>query len=354
MPNLIGTYVSLEEYKSSLVSCLSRELCNSTEVLVLVPFAGANRQTSPNTKVVKTAVEVLLDLGHKVTVAFNPEVSTEIDRYYRNSSVNVTDLTHEHFIFSSGIADTKTPTMLMPDKTRPSVLKRIAVAECSYEAEAILPILTPTPSASFTIAGAVYSLLSVLPTSIIGRILLEASSNRHGVALSEIYSLFSFKMLGVVYDLHTYFDFCNGKQLEKHSDYVVFAQDCIAGDAYISELFGWPSLLPQTTRASSQLSAGDPFFYDTVFENKLPKGALKVKKPLTDRSQLIYPLNLFTKFKIIVDKSECDLCGICQNYCPNGSLNIGNRDIIVTKQCLSCFFCMDSCPKQAISVKRSL
>lgn len=353
MPNLIGTYVSNEEYKSSLKSCLSRELSNSTEVLILIPFVGANHAISPGVKIVSTAVDVLLDLGHKVTVAYNPDVSEDIARYFQNSGINVVDLTNEHYIFSAGISDTKTPTMLMPDKTKPAVLKRIAVAECSYEAEAILPILAPTPSASFIVAGAVYSFLSVLPTSIIGRILLEASAGRQGTALSEIYSLFSFKMLGAVYDLHTYLDFCHGYQQEKHSDYVVFAQDCIAGDAYISELFGWPSLLPQTTRASSQLSAGDPFFHNAVFENKLPKGALKVKRPITDRSQLIYPLSLFAKFKISVDKSKCDLCGICQRYCPNGSLDIINRDLNVTKQCLSCFFCMDSCPRQAISVKRS-
>lgn len=351
MPNLIGTYVSIEEYKSSLKRCLSGELSSSTEILILIPFAGANRLSSPSANVVNAAVDVLLDLGHKVTVAYNPEVLGEKNGFH-HSDISAVDLTNEHYIFSSGVADTKTPTFLMPEKTRPSVLKRIAVAECSYEAEAILPVIAPTPSASFIIAGAVYAFLSVLPTSTISKILLEAVIGRHGVALSEIYSLFSFKTLGAIYDLHNYCNFLGNKCHSKNSDFIVYSQDCIAGDAYLSELFGWPSLLPSTTRASSQLSAGDPFFRETVFENKLPKGALKIKRPVTDRNQLIYPFSLFAKFKISVDKSKCDLCGICQKYCPNGSLDIIGKEIFFTKKCISCFFCVDCCPKKALTVRR--
>ncbi len=353
MPSYIGTYGSFEQLKSSLEAYASRELSTSSDVFVFVPFYLQSRNLHPEPKTVAGVAAALTGLGHKVTVGYNKTLHPEVGSFL-TSEIKTVDLTRDHYVFAKGIGQAKVTGWRALDKTREPLLSRVAVTESSYEAEGIIPVLSPTPSASFILNGSMTAFLSLLPSQTIGKIMLEAVTNKAGAALSEVYSLFSFKVLGAIYDLGKTLDWQgNGKGHVKEKDSaLVFAEDPVAGDAYICELFGWPSLLPGTIRGAMDLASGNGFLKDVDFEGRLRKGFLKVKRPITDRNQLFYPLSAAARFRLIFDKAFCNRCFICQNVCPNGSIKLTGDGAEIEKTCIYCFACVDNCPRYAIMVKR--
>ncbi|MDA3812041.1 MAG: EFR1 family ferrodoxin [Spirochaetaceae bacterium] len=48
---------------------------------------------------------------------------------------------------------------------------------------------------------------------------------------------------------------------------------------------------------------------------------------------------------------DCNMCGICQNNCPNGNIKITENKIIFSDQCLWCMRCVYNCPQKAIFSK---
>lgn len=51
-----------------------------------------------------------------------------------------------------------------------------------------------------------------------------------------------------------------------------------------------------------------------------------------------------------IDKSKCDLCGLCTMQCSNGKLILSSGNVIITDsdKCIACGHCYAICPKAAI------
>ena len=55
-------------------------------------------------------------------------------------------------------------------------------------------------------------------------------------------------------------------------------------------------------------------------------------------------------FRPVVDRKECNACGICAMYCPDAAIN---EDFEVDLDfCKGCGICAEECPKKAITMVR--
>jgi pyruvate ferredoxin oxidoreductase delta subunit len=55
-------------------------------------------------------------------------------------------------------------------------------------------------------------------------------------------------------------------------------------------------------------------------------------------------------FKPVVDKEQCNACGICAMFCPDAAIS---DDLEVDLDfCKGCGICANECPKKAISMER--
>lgn len=58
------------------------------------------------------------------------------------------------------------------------------------------------------------------------------------------------------------------------------------------------------------------------------------------------------KAKVRIDKSKCNLCGLCLKFCPTGVFKHEDRGIKVNDElCIACYGCVILCPNVAISVE---
>ncbi|MBU1221381.1 electron transfer flavoprotein subunit alpha [Myxococcota bacterium] len=48
--------------------------------------------------------------------------------------------------------------------------------------------------------------------------------------------------------------------------------------------------------------------------------------------------------------SDCTLCGLCVDTCPEGALHVSNGKLLVSDYCTLCGLCINSCPVTAISI----
>ncbi|HOR46976.1 MAG TPA: 4Fe-4S binding protein [Caldisericia bacterium] len=336
---------------SSLREYSLKELSSSCEFLVFVPFWGRHRTEHPNADLVSKISALFRDLGHKVTLAWDHESFPDLRV---PDGVKGQDLKRDHFIFSKGIGERKVSGPRRWDTSKPAFLQRIAVAECAYEAEAVLPILAPAPSTSFLVSGSITSFLSLLPTQTIAKILLESTTSNVGSALAEVYSLLSFKTIGAVYDASQITDWPGiGKPDRKNFETKIFSSDCVAGDAYISELFGWPSYLPQVVRASIDLGSGEGRLYNVDFDGRLLKGYFHIRRMVSDKNTVFYPLAMVSRYYLKFNKDNCGFCHLCEHVCPNGSIKFDDGKMKVLGSCVKCWACADSCPNFAIEIRRS-
>jgi flavodoxin/Fe-S-cluster-containing hydrogenase component 2 len=53
------------------------------------------------------------------------------------------------------------------------------------------------------------------------------------------------------------------------------------------------------------------------------------------------------------DSEKCDLCAVCVNECPTGSITIQNNTVTFHNTCIVCYHCWQVCPQFAISIKFS-
>ena len=58
-------------------------------------------------------------------------------------------------------------------------------------------------------------------------------------------------------------------------------------------------------------------------------------------------LNRFSRLRILLDKSRCNQCGVCDTKCDVGAIDKG---IIRTAHCQMCHACIDNCQSSALSV----
>jgi pyruvate ferredoxin oxidoreductase delta subunit len=55
-------------------------------------------------------------------------------------------------------------------------------------------------------------------------------------------------------------------------------------------------------------------------------------------------------FKPVVDKEQCNACGLCAMYCPDAAID---EDLEVDLEfCKGCGICARECPKKAITMER--
>jgi len=58
-------------------------------------------------------------------------------------------------------------------------------------------------------------------------------------------------------------------------------------------------------------------------------------------------LNRFSRLRILLDKSRCTQCGVCDTKCDIGAIEKG---VIRTEHCQMCYSCIDNCEASALSV----
>ncbi len=55
---------------------------------------------------------------------------------------------------------------------------------------------------------------------------------------------------------------------------------------------------------------------------------------------------------VLVEREECDLCGLCVEYCPGHVFSIRDNQLLVNEsKCLECYVCIPICPKRAIRIE---
>jgi len=55
-------------------------------------------------------------------------------------------------------------------------------------------------------------------------------------------------------------------------------------------------------------------------------------------------------FRPVVDKEKCNECGLCQTFCPDGTID--EELTIDLDFCKGCGICANECPKKAITMVR--
>ncbi|HKK02088.1 MAG TPA: DUF362 domain-containing protein [Desulfuromonadales bacterium] len=56
-----------------------------------------------------------------------------------------------------------------------------------------------------------------------------------------------------------------------------------------------------------------------------------------------------------VDRSRCQLCGLCVKHCPPQAMNLDAGQLTIDKRrCISCFCCQELCPHGAIETRQGL
>ena len=55
---------------------------------------------------------------------------------------------------------------------------------------------------------------------------------------------------------------------------------------------------------------------------------------------------------IVIFSEKCDGCGLCEDFCPVGVLQLegGVPRVVKPGACYACFTCADLCPQEAIHV----
>ncbi|MDR0543122.1 MAG: 4Fe-4S binding protein [Dysgonamonadaceae bacterium] len=61
-------------------------------------------------------------------------------------------------------------------------------------------------------------------------------------------------------------------------------------------------------------------------------------------------ISKFAFFRIVIDKSKCNQCGLCSMACKSECIN-SKESVIDHSRCVVCFNCLDRCNKQALSYK---
>jgi len=57
----------------------------------------------------------------------------------------------------------------------------------------------------------------------------------------------------------------------------------------------------------------------------------------------------------VVATSECDACGLCQNYCPHGALSVADSSVVADpSRCTACGLCVEVCPRSALRIGPAL
>lgn len=58
-------------------------------------------------------------------------------------------------------------------------------------------------------------------------------------------------------------------------------------------------------------------------------------------------------FRPVVDEIKCLKCGVCQTYCPEGTVMLHNNEVIFDyRYCKGCGVCANECPVKAITMEK--
>ena len=148
----------------------------------------------------------------------------------------------------------------------------------------------------------------------------------------------------------------------RNTGFLLAGFDCVALDSVLALIMG---LLPHeilATKEAAKRSLGTiDLKYISILGEKLEdviEGPFRMPTTLFIR-RIPHPIikiaKKFIRFYPWVEYSNCTLCGICIEACPNKAISMkSNRIVINYAKCISCFCCQEACPSSAIKVRKSL
>ena len=65
-------------------------------------------------------------------------------------------------------------------------------------------------------------------------------------------------------------------------------------------------------------------------------------------------MSVIRSFRPEVDQSKCKRCGICETFCPEGTIIVSKEDgaLIDYRYCKGCGVCANECPFKVIAMVR--
>lgn len=82
-------------------------------------------------------------------------------------------------------------------------------------------------------------------------------------------------------------------------------------------------------------------------EAKLKIGLISSLIPSRARTAAKYDMG-----EKLVDESLCTQCGICQNECPYGAVELNPKPVFNNNKCYGCWTCFNHCPTKAIYTRK--
>ncbi|MCK5744049.1 MAG: 4Fe-4S binding protein [Caldisericia bacterium] len=340
------------EYSNSLEE-LSGEFSNFSEVSLFIPSIWKYSQFPPRVEIVNLLINFLLSKGIRARLLYDGLKMKDWIQAVDSEKIELIDLNNTRYMKTDGIGEKKVQRYGKSDNLRIPILKNIFINSVVMDSSAIIPILTPHPSNVFLMNGVISSFMSIVPTETRTRILLEAGVSKHHDALVELFSLIYKKVLLAVYDFSHFVNWSGSGEVEHIKvDSTLVTTDAVAGDALIYSLFGWPKLIAKNIRTAIDLRLGDGLLDETLITGCRPE-LPKIRRPVSDRTQILFPFSAIVKFLVQAKPDSCTGCMECTYACPNGSITVIDTDVSINhSMCVKCFACVDACPEFVLSIKR--
>lgn len=348
--------ISKEELTNSLRECIKLlgEFFIGKNVTIFVPFFGQHARYKPALSTIETLVNELLSAGIKPSVCFDARIHSYLDDL-DDLDVTLVDLCAKRFVRTFGQNDEaeqeRTESEINPSMP---VLGHAYINEHLFDIDIIIPVVSAHVSNAFMIGGVLTSFLSAVPTETRTRIFLNSKTKKESAALVEVFAQLRKKIPFAVMDFCHIESFLKieNKQAQRLRDSILVASDPVACDSIAARFFGWPLAIPRVIREAIDYRQGDGLLtgYDE-FKNSINVG---VKRPITDRNLLVFPLSHLCSYSLKIDSNKCARCLDCVGVCPSGAIRISkNEKVINNRKCIKCFICADLCPCSAISIRRT-
>ena len=143
---------------------------------------------------------------------------------------------------------------------------------------------------------------------------------------------------------------------------ILASSDAVALDSIMATMMGLRPKDILSTKEAAERGLGNANFDQIDIEGekiesfivadyKLPQTSIvnRIPRPFLNLGKSLL------RFRTRVDRSKCNVCGLCVKACPVSAISIENE---MTKtnhsKCVLCMCCKEVCPQGAISVKKSL
>jgi len=346
-------FTSIKDIKNSL-GLVTREFSyRSSDIVLYVPSVLRYKQIPPRPKLIVEIAEFLQEDGKNVNVCLDTnKFGVWLNRLKESKDIQIIDLSKDRFRRTDGIESEDGSRFIDRDNLRIPVLRELYAYSTLFKDVEIIPVVTPHPSALLLVAGVLGSFLSVVPTETRTRILLESKTGMLADAVIEVFSLFYQKIPYCVYDFSQTFKWSGrSKPKDTRIEEVLISKDPVTGDALVSKIFGWPTLVSKAVRIAYDLRIGEAVDIESNLKN-MRMDLIEMHRMINDRNAYVFPFNHLHRFSIDVN-SDCDKCLECTYVCPNGSIRIDQGEISINRgMCVNCYACVDACPRFALEITR--